>query len=61
MSGDGRGVIEANPDIGKMLEATGMLVDIRNPSDFGKGIAEIRGKLGTIAQALGMKAAQPER
>jgi len=58
IAADVRAVIEANPDIGKKLEATGMLIDVRNSADFGKGIAEIRGKLAAIAQALGMKTAQ---
>ena len=34
------------------------LVDVRGPAQFAGGIAEIRGKLAAIAQALGMKAAQ---
>jgi len=58
IAADVRAVIEANPDIGKKLEATGMLIDVRNAADFGKGITEIQGKLGAIAQALGMKTAQ---
>lgn len=51
--------VSANDDvIAQRLAATGMLRDLRGPAGFTAGIAEIRGKLGAIADALGMKAAQ---
>ena len=38
--------------------ATGQVIDIRGPAEFGAGIKEIRDQLASIAQTLGMKAAQ---
>ena len=58
VAADIRSVIDANPDIAKKLEATGMLVDVRAPGAFNAGIAELRGKLAVIAKALDMKVAQ---
>ena len=58
IAADIRAVVEANPDIAKKLEATGMVIDVRGPVHFAGGIAEIRGKLDAIAKALNMKAAQ---
>jgi tripartite-type tricarboxylate transporter receptor subunit TctC len=58
IAADIRAVMDANPDIGKKLEATGMVVDVRDAAGFAAGIAELRGKLADIAKTLGMKAAQ---
>jgi tripartite-type tricarboxylate transporter receptor subunit TctC len=51
-------VVEADPTIAPRLAATGQVVDIRGPAEFAAGIKEIRDQLASIAQALGMKAAQ---
>jgi hypothetical protein len=40
------------------LEATGQVVDIRGPAEFAAGIKEMRDQLASIAEALGVKAAQ---
>ena len=58
IAADVRAVVEADPTIASRLAATGQVVDIRGPAEFAAGIKEIRDQLASIAQALGMKAAQ---
>ena len=58
IAADVRAVIEADPTIASRLAATGQVVDIRGPAEFEAGIKEIRDQLASIAQTLGMKAAQ---
>ena len=58
VAADVRTVVEADPTIASRLAATGQVVDIRGPAEFAAGIKEIRDQLASIAQALGMKAAQ---
>ncbi len=55
---DVRTVVEADPTIAGRLAATGQVVDIRGPTEFAAGIKEIRDQLASIAQSLGIKAAQ---
>jgi tripartite-type tricarboxylate transporter receptor subunit TctC len=57
VAADVRAVVEADPTIASRLAATGQVVDIR-PAEFAAGIKEIRDQLASIAQALGIKAAQ---
>ena len=58
IAADVRAVVEADPSIASRLAATGQVVDTRGPAEFAAGIKEIRDQLASIAQALGMKAAQ---
>ena len=58
IAADVRAVVEADPTIASRLAATGQVVDIRGPAEFAAGIKEIRDQLASIAQALGIKAAQ---
>ena len=55
---DVRAVVEADPTIASRLAATGQVVDLRGPAEFAAGIKEIRNQLASIAQTLGLKAAQ---
>jgi tripartite-type tricarboxylate transporter receptor subunit TctC len=59
LAADVRAVIAADPTIATRLAATGQVVDIRGPAEFAAGIKEIRDQLASIAQTLGIKAAQP--
>ena len=58
IAADVRAVVEADPTIASRLAATGQVVDIRGPAEFSAGVKEIRDQLASIAQTLGMKAAQ---
>jgi tripartite-type tricarboxylate transporter receptor subunit TctC len=58
IAADVRAVVEADPTIASRLAATGQVVDLRGPHEFAAGIKEIRDQLATIAQTLGIKAAQ---
>jgi tripartite-type tricarboxylate transporter receptor subunit TctC len=58
VAADVRAVVEADPTIASRLAATGQVIDIRGPAEFAAGIKEIRDQLASIAQALGIKAAQ---
>ena len=58
IAADVRAVVEADPTIASRLAATGQVVDVRGPAEFAAGIKEIRDQLATIAQTLGIKAAQ---
>jgi hypothetical protein len=58
IAADVRSVVEADPTIASRLGVTGQVVDLRGPHEFSAGIKEIRDQLASIAQALGMKAAQ---
>jgi tripartite-type tricarboxylate transporter receptor subunit TctC len=58
IAADVRAVVEADPTIASRLAATGQVVDVRGPAEFNAGIKEIRDQLASIAQALGLKAAQ---
>jgi tripartite-type tricarboxylate transporter receptor subunit TctC len=55
---DIRAVVAADPTIATRLEATGQVVDIRSPTEFTAGIKEMRDQLASIAQTLGVKAAE---
>jgi len=58
LAADIKAVVAADPSIATKLQATGQVVDVRGPTEFAAGIAELRGKLANIAKALGMKSAQ---
>ncbi len=58
VAADVRAVVAADPTIASRLAATGQVVDIRGPAEFAAGIKEIRDQLASIAQVLGIKAAQ---
>ncbi len=59
IAADVRAIVAADPTIATRLAATGQVVDIRGPAEFAAGIKEIRDQLASIAQTLGIKAAQP--
>jgi tripartite-type tricarboxylate transporter receptor subunit TctC len=58
IAADVRAVVAADPTIATRLAATGQVVDIRGPAEFAVGIKQMRDQLASIAQALGIKAAQ---
>ena len=58
IAADVRAVVEADPTIAGRLAVSGQVVDLRGPQEFAAGIQEIRDRLATIAQALGLKAAR---
>jgi tripartite-type tricarboxylate transporter receptor subunit TctC len=58
IAADVRTVVEADPTFAIRLAVTGQVVDLRGPQEFAAGIQEIRNQLASIAQVLGMKAAQ---
>jgi tripartite-type tricarboxylate transporter receptor subunit TctC len=58
VAADVRAVVEADPTIASRLAVTGQVVDLRGPAEFAAGIKEIRDQLASIAQVLGIKAAQ---
>ena len=58
IAADVKAIVAADPTIATRLEATGQVVDIRGPAEFAAGIKEMRDQLASIAQALGVKAAQ---
>ena len=58
IAADIKAIVAADPTIATRLEATGQVVDIRGPAEFAAGIKEMRDQLASIAQALGVKAAQ---
>ena len=58
IAADVRAVVEADPTIASRLAVTGQVIDLRGPHEFAAGIKEIREQLATIAQTLGVKAAQ---
>src|SRR4029077_18320576 len=47
-----------DPIIREQLEATGQIVNLRGPTEFGAAIADQRAKLAAIAKVLGIKPAQ---
>jgi tripartite-type tricarboxylate transporter receptor subunit TctC len=47
-----------DPIIRERLEATGQIVNLRGPTEFGAAIADQRAKLAAIAKVLGIKPAQ---
>jgi tripartite-type tricarboxylate transporter receptor subunit TctC len=59
IAADVRAAVAADPTIATRLAATGQVVDVRGPAEFAAGIKEIRDQLASIAQTLGIKAAQP--
>jgi len=58
IAADVRAVVAADPTLATRLAATGQVVDVRGPAEFAAGIKEVRDRLASIAQALGLKAAQ---
>ena len=58
IAADVRAVVEADPTIASRLAVSGQVIDLRGPREFAAGIKAIRDQLATIAQALGIKAAQ---
>ncbi len=58
IAADIQAVVAADPSIAARLAATGQVIDIRGPAEFTANIKETRDKLASIAQALGIKAAQ---
>ena len=58
VAADVRAIVAADPTIATRLAATGQVVDIRGPAEFAAGIKEVRDRLASIAQSLGIKAAQ---
>ena len=57
VAADVRSVVEVDPTIATRLAVTGQVVDVRGPAEFTEGIKEVRDRLSSIAQALGIKAA----
>jgi tripartite-type tricarboxylate transporter receptor subunit TctC len=55
IAADVRSVIEADPTIGTRLEATGQVIDLRNPQEFAAGVKELQDQLGSIAKLVGIK------
>ena len=53
-----REVAAADPQIATRLAATGQILKIRGPAEFGAAIDELRAKLAAIAKAVGIKPAQ---
>jgi tripartite-type tricarboxylate transporter receptor subunit TctC len=60
VAADVRSVVEADPTIATRLAVTGQVVDVRGPAEFAAGIKEVRDRLASIAQALGIKAASQQ-
>jgi len=58
IAADVRTVIDADPTIATRLAATGQMVDVRGPAEVAAGIKDMREQLASIAQTLGIKAAQ---
>jgi tripartite-type tricarboxylate transporter receptor subunit TctC len=58
IAADVKAEIAADPTIATRLAATGQIVDIRGPAAFATGIQQMRDQLASIAQTLGIKAAQ---
>ena len=58
IAADIKAVVAADPTIATRLGATGQIVDIRGPAEFATGIKAMRDQLASIAQTLGIKAAQ---
>src|SRR4029079_3502389 len=55
IAADVRAAIATEPPIGKKLEATGQIVDVRGPAEFSAGIKQMNEQLAGIAKILGMK------
>jgi tripartite-type tricarboxylate transporter receptor subunit TctC len=51
-------IAAADPQISTRLAATGQILRIRGPAEFGAAIDELRARLAAIAKAVGMKPAQ---
>ena len=58
IAADIKAVVAADPTIATRLAATGQVVDVRGPAEFAAGIKAMRDQLASIAQTLGIKAAQ---
>lgn len=58
IAADVRAVVEADPTMASRLAVSGQVIDLRGPTEFAAGIKQIRDQLATIAQTLGIKAAQ---
>jgi tripartite-type tricarboxylate transporter receptor subunit TctC len=58
IAADVKAIVAADPTIATRLEATGQVVDIRGPAELAAGIKEMRDQLASIAQTLGVKAAE---
>jgi tripartite-type tricarboxylate transporter receptor subunit TctC len=58
IAADVKAVVDADPTMAAKLAATGQVIDIRGPNEFAGGVKEIREQLASIAQTLGIKAAQ---
>jgi tripartite-type tricarboxylate transporter receptor subunit TctC len=58
IAADIKDVAAADPQIATRLAATGQILKIRGPAEFGASIAELRAALAAIASAVGMKPAQ---
>jgi len=58
IAADIRAIVEAEPALGKPLEATGQAFDVRGPDEFAASIKALNDKLAAIAKLLGMKAAK---
>jgi tripartite-type tricarboxylate transporter receptor subunit TctC len=55
IAADVRSVVEADPTIASRLEATGQVIDLRNPQEFAAGIKELQDQLAGIAKLVGIK------
>jgi tripartite-type tricarboxylate transporter receptor subunit TctC len=56
IAADLREVAAADPLIATRLAATGQILKISGPAEFGDGVEELRSKLAAIAKAVGIKA-----
>jgi tripartite-type tricarboxylate transporter receptor subunit TctC len=58
IAADIRAVVAADPVIGERLTATGQILNIGGPAEFGQATQEQRDKVAAIAKDLGMKPTQ---
>src|SRR5262249_38923420 len=58
IAADIRAVVVADPVIGERLTATGQILNIGGPAEFGQATQEQRQKVATIAKDLGIKPTQ---
>jgi tripartite-type tricarboxylate transporter receptor subunit TctC len=59
IAADIKAIVASEPALGKPLEATGQVFDVRDPKEFEASIKELNEKLAGIAKLLGMKAVKP--
>ena len=58
IAADIRAVVATDPVIGERLTATGQILNIGGPAEFGQATQEQRDKVAAIAKDLGVKPTQ---